>query len=299
MTLFTPVARNAVVHNATPTLHPGIAKVYEMFFTPQKPDISEADVAFLNTAIQTTLPCGELNITVSTWGEGPAVLLAHGWGGSRAQLRGFVPPLVDAGFRVVAFDFPAHGNSSGKTTNIPEMSPALQAVEESEGPFHAIIAHSFGTLVTSYTLVNHPEIAPARLVYFGAMNRLMASVPRFQKMAGLSDEIVAHLTGAIEDTFGRDFLAAITNESLAPQLDIPALMFHDEQDPVTPVEDSLEIAQAWPTAELVLTKGLGHRRALRDEQIIRRTVAFICQGLTGAPTMLNTAERRSTWTYPD
>jgi pimeloyl-ACP methyl ester carboxylesterase len=182
---------------------------------------------------------------------------------------------VDTGFRVVTFDFPAHGDTPGQTTNILEMSPALKTVEEYEGPFHAIIAHSFGTLITSYTLVNYPETAPARLVYFGAMNRLMDSVPRFQKLAGLNDEIATHLTWAIEENFGKELLASIANESLALQLNIPTLMFHDEQDPVTPVEDSLEIARAWASAKLTVTKGLGHRRALRDEQIIRKTVAFI------------------------
>jgi pimeloyl-ACP methyl ester carboxylesterase len=270
MTLFTP----------TPalTLHPGIAKVYEMFFTPQKVEVSEADVAFLGAATQIAVPYDGIDLIVSSWGEGPTVLLVHGWGGSRTQMRGFVPPLVEAGFRVVAFDFPAHGDTQGQTTNILEMSPALKTIEAYEGPFHAIIAHSFGTLITSYTLANHREISLSRLVYFGAMNRLMDSVPRFQKLAGLTDEIITNLTWAIEENFGKELLASIANESLAPQLDIPALMFHDEQDPITPVEDSLEIARAWPAAELIITKGLGHRRALRDEQIIRKVVAFIQEG---------------------
>ena len=41
----------------------------------------------------------------------PAVYLVHGWGGWRWQLDAFVAPLVEAGFRVVAFDAPSHGDS--------------------------------------------------------------------------------------------------------------------------------------------------------------------------------------------
>ena len=89
-------------------------------------------------------------MAVTSWGSGsPAVLLLHGWGGSRAQMTGFVNPLLAAGYRVVTFDQPAHGESDGKTTNILEIAPALGALAARAGNFHAIVAHSFGTLITS------------------------------------------------------------------------------------------------------------------------------------------------------
>lgn len=265
------------MYTPPPTTHPAIVKLFDIFFTPQKVEASAASQTFLDTAAQTEIPFNDLQLILSAWGDGPTVLLVHGWGGNRAQLRGFVPPLVEAGFRVVAFDFPAHGDAPGLTTNILEMSAVLKRVADYAGPFHAIIAHSFGTLVTSYTLIQHPEISPSRLVYFGAMNRLMDSFPRFQQLADLSDEITTRLQRTVEETFGRDLLASINNESLTPRLHIPALMFHDENDPVTPVEDSLEIARVWPMAKLTVTKGLGHRNALRHEGIIRETVTFIAQ----------------------
>ena len=56
-------------------------------------------------------------------------------------------------------------------------------------------------------------------------------------------------------------------------------MFHDAQDALTPIEDSQEIARAWPSAELIITQGLGHRRALQDGQTIQKTVEFIHQSL--------------------
>ncbi len=257
------------------TTHPAILKLFEAFFTPQKLETSPASLAFLNTATSTQIPFNGTHLAVSAWGEGPTILLVHGWSGNRAQLRGFVPPLVDAGFRVVAFDFPAHGDTPGVTTNILEMTDALQEVAVNEGPFHAILAHSFGTLAVSNLLAQYPELAPARLVYFGAMNRLMDAVPRFQAMAGLSDRLATQLRLTIEETFGRERLAAIHHETLVQNLPIPAILFHDENDDVTPVEDSLSIAQVWPTAELIITKGLGHRNALRDQQIIRKVVTFV------------------------
>jgi hypothetical protein len=55
-----------------------------------------------------------------TWGEGPPVLLMHGWEGRAAQLGAFVGPLVAAGLKVVGYDAPAHGESAGKTATLIE-----------------------------------------------------------------------------------------------------------------------------------------------------------------------------------
>jgi hypothetical protein len=68
------------------------------------------------------------------WGDGPSVYLVHGWGGCRAHLGVFVKPLVDAGYRVFAFDLPSHNDSDpgdlapGRTT-IVECAEAVRAFE--------------------------------------------------------------------------------------------------------------------------------------------------------------------------
>jgi hypothetical protein len=77
------------------------------------------------------------------------------------------------------------------------------------------------------------------------------------------------------ENFGRDILEAITNESLAPQMEIPALMFHDAMDNVTLVEDSRAIARVWKHARYIETAGLGHRGALQSKSIYEQVVNFL------------------------
>jgi pimeloyl-ACP methyl ester carboxylesterase len=175
----------------------------------------------------------------------------------------------------MAFDQPAHGESDGRTTNILEIAPTMQLITKQAGPFSAIIAHSFGTLITSYALVNLKIPSPARLVYLGAFNRLMDSLPRFQAQAGLPVEITDGLRELIYEKFGRDDLEAICNEILAPQINIPALIFHDTTDNVTPIEDSRAIARVWKTSHLMETEGLGHRGALQSDAIRTQVVKFL------------------------
>jgi pimeloyl-ACP methyl ester carboxylesterase len=199
----------------------------------------------------------------------------HGWGGARAQMTGFVNPLLSAGYRVVAYDQPAHGESDGKLTNLLEIAPTMDLIKEKEGNFDAIIAHSFGTLITSYALVNRNFPPPSRLVYFGAFNQLLESLPRFQVLANLSDEVTDGLRNMIYDNFGQGVLDAIVNETLVPQINIPALMFHDKSDNVTPVEDSRAIARVWKNAHFIETEGLGHRGALQSSEIHAQVVEFL------------------------
>lgn len=253
-----------------------IKKVYRAFFGPSKYEVKSTDEAILARGTNYRLPFEGGELAVTTWGEsGPAVLLMHGWGGARAQMTGFVEPLLAAGYRVVAYDQPAHGDSDGKITNVLEIAPTMDLVMQREGKFDAIIAHSFGTIITSYALVKRNFPAPSKLVYLGAFNRLLDSLPRFQVLANLPDEVMHGLRSMITENFGKDVLEEIVNENFVKQIHIPALMFHDRADNVTPVEDSRAIAAAWSEAQYIETNGLGHRGALQSAEIHAKIINFL------------------------
>ena len=55
----------------------------------------------------------------------------------------------------------------------------------------------------------------------------------------------------------------------------PTLIVHDRDDVSTPVTDGAAIAAAWPGARLQVTSGLGHRRMLRDPDVVAEVVDFI------------------------
>lgn len=253
-----------------------VEKAYQAFFTPSKYELKSGDEAILARGNHDRVPFEGGELAVTTWdNSGPNILLMHGWGGSRAQMTGFVDPLLSAGYRVVAYDQPAHGDSDGKLTNLLKIAPTMNLIARQAGEFDAIIAHSFGTLITSYAIVHLNLPLPSRLVYFGAFNRLMDSFPRFQVMAGLPDEIMDGFRNRLYEDFGQDVLEAIVHEKLVPQVHIPALMFHDVADNVTPVEDSRAIAKAWKRARYIETEGLGHRGALQSKDIHEQVIKFL------------------------
>src|SRR3990172_6440577 len=181
-----------------------VKKAYQAFFSPSQYEVKPRDREMITRGNNYRVPFDGGELAVTAWGKsGPAVLLMHGWGGARAQKTGFVEPLLEAGYRVVAYDQPAHGESDGKMTNLLEIAPTMDLIAQREGNFHAIIAHSLGTLITSYALVHRDFPLPARLAYFGSFNRLMDSLPRFQVLSGLPDAVIEGLRTMIYENFGQ------------------------------------------------------------------------------------------------
>jgi len=254
-----------------------IKRLYRTFFTPQEYKVKPTEQAILDKGTGSRLSFMDRELVLTTWGSdsAQAVLLMHGWGGSRAQMTGFVEPLLDAGFRVLAYDQPAHGDSDGKTTNILEIAASMDLLSQKFGRFDAVIAHSFGTLVTTYSIVLGNFTPPSKLVYFGAFNHLMDTLPRFQAATQLPETLIHPLRRMIDKKLGSDVLQTINHDELAKHLHIPALMFHDRSDAFTPVEDSRAIARVWRTARYIETDGLGHHGALRSRKIHEQVVYFL------------------------
>jgi pimeloyl-ACP methyl ester carboxylesterase len=94
-------------------------------------------------------------------------------------------------------------------------------------------------------------------------------------LANLPDEIMHGLRDMITENFGENVLEEIVNENFVKQIHIPALMFHDRADNVTPVEDSRAIANAWDEAQYIETNGLGHRGALQSVEVHEQVKQFL------------------------
>jgi hypothetical protein len=69
----------------------------------------------------------------------------------------------------------------------------------------------------------------------------------------------------------------------ARRMATPLLVVHDRGDREVPWEEGLAIAAAWPGAQLWTTEGLGHRRLLRDPEVVARAVAFVGPARATAP----------------
>ncbi len=221
---------------------------------------------------------GGRKVTGMAWGSGPAVYLVHGWAGHAGQLVPFIGPLVERGFRVVAFDAPSHGASdpgaSGpRSSTALEFVHALTAVVAAQGPAYAIVAHSLGATATAVALCD--GLTADRVVFLAPMASAAAYARDLTAVLGAGPRTLRRLLRRIERRAGvplRHFEVPELGRAVAMP---PTLVVHDRHDASTDVGDGEAIAVAWPRAELMLTTGLGHRRILRDPGVVAQVVDFV------------------------
>jgi pimeloyl-ACP methyl ester carboxylesterase len=273
----------AVLGRLSPALAGRLAA--KLFARPRRHARPARESELIARGSRVVLPDG---LHATAWGAGPTVLLVHGWEGRGAQLGAFVDPLVAAGYRVVALDGPAHGDSPGVTTTGPEFARALVATRDVVGPLAAIVGHSFGGF-TSLLAVSR-GLPTARIVTIG----MPASVPEvlrdFLRLIRLPDRALPSMIAALEARVGAP-MASFEVEAFAPTVDVPVLVVHDTDDREVPYADGPRLAEVFG-ARLLTTNGLGHRRILYAPEVVAAVVEFIEEGRQGGATHGSAMEQR-------
>ena len=209
-------------------------------------------------------PAGGGDVAVWQWGSGPRVLLVHGWGGHAARLRHFVAPLVEAGFGVAAFDAPAHGLSRGSFATLPDFIETVGLVARGTNCV-ALVGHSMGGAACALALKG--GLPAAATVLLSPPADPLRYALRFARYLRLSNAAIASMTRTLEEHYGArlEDLRATGNGPA-----VPMLVVHDEGDVRVPIRDGRAIAESWPLARLLATRGLGHHRILRDPGVVAR-----------------------------
>ncbi len=124
----------------------------------------------------TTLRVGPTPVTEYRGsGDGPAVVIAHGFAGSQEMMQGYALPLAQAGYRVYTFDFEGHGahpmpmsgdvSSVDGTTRrlVAQTRAVMEAAEPGPQPV-ALLGHSMATDVLVRVAAEAPNAGPLVLV---------------------------------------------------------------------------------------------------------------------------------------
>jgi len=243
----------------------------QIFFRPPRVAYRGEQHAVLANAQQGFLDLRKGRVRVYCWGDGPAVLLLHGWGGHSGQMTEFVAPLTKAGYRIVAIDAPAHGQSSGRLSSIIHFADAIAAAASSAGPLHAIIAHSLGTTAAVHALTN--GLTVRRAVFLAPQARLTGYWQAFRQSLGMSEPVWQRMT-AISENWLKVRFADLHPADIAPRMKTPVLILHGTSDRMTPVAQGKELAALWPDAEFQAVEA-GHLSILRDWRVVLSSLEFI------------------------
>ena len=263
--------------SASALLFPDLATAVaeRMFLTPPRTRDAAASARDLVDARASFLEHQGRQIAMGRWGsrEAPAVVLAHGWGGYAAQMRAFVFPLVQAGYRVIAYDQPAHGVSEGRLTGLPDFADVLAEVAGIHGSVAAVVAHSLGGAAAALALANG-KASFKKVVLVSPPSDLVGYSRRFARWYWMPEAVRKGMQAAIEERYGVRW-ENLEVPRVAPRLSAQALVIHDRDDRLMPWTHGAAVARHWPGAKLMSTEGLGHRRILSDERVTRAAAEFI------------------------
>ena len=259
----------------TPALAAHLA--YAQLARPPRPAMGKQHLALRKQARMRRLPVGINKLAVYEWGEGPAILMVHGWGSHATHMNRMIGPLVDAGFRVVAFDAPAHGKSSGGTTDIVQFANAVAVVAKHVGPLHCVIGHSFGAAMAMYAARDW-GMATGRMVLVSSFSHCNWFLQMFAEHVGLTSDVLDRMRQMLVRLYGgRLKWSRMSVVDMARQMAFPMLFIHDEDDREIPFEHALALTGTLGDAQFMATRGLGHHRVVRHHEVIRRVVAFASQ----------------------
>ncbi|MBG9389100.1 alpha/beta hydrolase [Caenimonas aquaedulcis] len=206
---------------------------------------------------------------------GPVVLLVHGWGGQARQMLALAESMAQQGLRPMLLELPAHGRSAGSVSNLPQFARAIEYAAarllQSGHTLRAVVAHSLGANAAAYAVGRGLPVQ--RLVLLAPPASPREYTRLFAHVFGLSERTRAAMQGRIEAREGV-LMPQFEPDAVGPRVRIPTLVVHDREDSINRFADGVAFAHAIRGAELVATQGLGHRKLLKDAQVLGKVAIF-------------------------
>ena len=269
-----------VVSAVSPALAARLAM--QLFLTPLARRIAPGEARFLATArpLRLAVPSGQLHAYVweaDTPGA-PTVLLVHGWISHAARMAELVRALRARGLRVVAFDAPAHGRSSGRQADLQSFRAAINTVIAACGPVHGVLAHSFGALTTSLWLAEDRPASVRAVVLVGMMRDAGYVFESFALMMALRADVLARFRTLFRNRYGI-YPEELSTTGLVRRVPLPVMVVHGETDELVPAAHATEIAAQLYDGQLLIAPLLGHGAPLRDPATVAQITEFLATRL--------------------
>jgi pimeloyl-ACP methyl ester carboxylesterase len=213
-------------------------------------------------------------IPLLSWGEGPAIVLIHGWGGRGAQLAPLALHLAQAGFRAVVPDVAGHGDSPVNEARWEWFIRDIAEVVAEVGSARALVGHSAGALAM---------MASRRLRGVHAERYVCISAPhhpyppleairrRLNPGEGVLEAYRAYLARQFECSWS-DLETGFAWRGAGRDL----LLCYDSHDKYLRSTDAEQIRSSCPQCSLMRTEQFGHTGILNADALadsIRQFVA--------------------------
>ncbi|WP_438710070.1 alpha/beta hydrolase [Aquimarina muelleri] len=247
-------------------------KAYILFSTPRKGKVLLEQEFFLEEAVDEVILIEDIYIQTYRWSNmGETILLVHGWESNTHRWKNLIQKLHKERYNIIAFDAPAHGNSSGKILNIPLYTKCLQKIVELYRPNH-ILGHSIGAMTTIFHQYTYPSIEIEKLIMLAPPSDLSRIMKGYQDILKLSPKFMKALNLYFKEKHGfyfEEFSASIFSKKINKK----GLLIHDKNDPIAPYTEAEAISKNWDEVRFISTENYGH--SLFHDEVDNMIIDFL------------------------
>ncbi len=242
-----------------------------LFFHPIRYPFPEREKPMLNQLKQDTIMLNGNKVVTYSLGEGIPVLLVHGWSGRATQFWRFMEEFTKAGFKVVSFDAPGHGKSTGKRTSIMEYSEIIEQLVKKH-QIKTIIGHSFGGVSGLLASIN--GATHTQLMMIGSPSIESDLLGEFLNKINGKKQSLQAIHNHVKTLTGKPFEAFMSSSLITQVKNLKILVLHDENDKEVGLAHAINLKKIHPQLNLIRTKGYGHNRILIAEEAIQHAMQF-------------------------
>src|SRR3989344_4687460 len=257
-----------------------------------------------------TLDIGGIPVHYKIAGEGPAILILHGWGSSSASWVKVQEMLAAKGYRVVVPDLPGFGKTPAPSTiwgveeyaNFVNNFLDLLTLKVNKSQKFILVGHSFGGQTAIQFAVQHPEKLEKLVLIAAAGVRRTPGV--FKKLVMGVAKLVSFLLYLVpfEDlrnniknamymvirrrdyirTQGvmRDVFKKVITQDLTAKfskISVPTLLIWGDKDEMTPVQDAYLMQELIPNSKLEIIEGAKHALNFQAPEVLAQKMLEFLQ----------------------
>lgn len=247
-------------------------KAFELFCSPRKGKVLPQQSAFLDDARHQRLKTMNIELQTYQWkGAQETVLLLHGWESNSFRWRNLIAFLKDENYNIIAFDAPAHGNSTGNIFNVALYTECTKVIVDAYNP-KILIGHSVGGMNTLYHQKKYPNPEIEKIVTIGAPSKLQDVMRQYQQILRFNDVVFKGLDDYILKNYGFR-IDEFNTSDFKGHLDKKGLIIHDRKDTIVPFGASELVHASWTNSEFYITEGFGH--SMHQKEVNLRIMDFI------------------------
>jgi esterase/lipase len=253
------------------------------FCAPATDAENDIDRKLTRSAEQYDVPFEGQTLKAYAWGEGKTILMVHGWGSRASHLAFLGRSIAKSGFRVIAFDGPAHGNSEFNggypRSSLPEFCRAIFHISNHFGPIYGYVGHSFGGTAAAFTACGQANLSGYRvevekLVLISSPSGIDAMVSHYCRNHKLPEGAQEAVIAQLEKEFPLKAGDYEIKDALR-KFNGDVLVVHDVDDQEVFIEEARQMVEGHEHVNLIETGGEGHRKILASRSLIKIVKSFL------------------------